>query len=344
MPDDQAAIIVGTSPVAADRRHTYALFLRSDGSAIVVRGGPDARAEGNDLANLAGSTLLGSDNFGHIRVDAAPYIPPYTAVYQRQPDGSIRPLPAIQADPDDPSLIRNADGTPIERQEVAPDWPLAGENHERVVVWKGTDQELESKLRSAIAAGQQINDAKLEYSPLYNNSNGVTGLLLKASDVRPMLPSGSDGKKVDAPIFGESLFQDAGLASSRSGYSFDGKQWWDGEGRKIKPPTSGEPNVLLDPAERDEVRSGSFDSSYNAQLDEAKQTAFATGDPDLDRLAAALLADDDTVISRENEKIEQSQQVQAYQHWGRDLVALEQSQELQQQEAARQALGPAMVR
>lgn len=343
MPDDQAAIIVGASPVAADRRHTYVLFQRSDGSAIVVRGGPDARAEGNDLANLAGSTILGSDNFGHIRVDAATYIPPYIAVYQRQPDGSIRPLPANQTDPEDPSLIRNADGMPIEQREIAPDWPLPGEDHERIVVWKGTDEELESKMRSAITAGQQINDAQLEYSPLYNNSNGVTGLLLKASDVRPLLPLDKDGQKVDAPNFGERLFQDVGLASSRSGYSFDGKQWWDDEGRKIKPPQSGETNILLDPTEKG-TRSGSFDSSYNVQLDEAQQTALATGDPDLDRLAAALLADDDTAISRVNAQIEQSQLVKAHEHWGRDLVAFEQSQELQQQEATRQALGPGMVR
>ena len=46
------------------------LFERSDGSRTVVRGGPDARAEGNDLANFAGSTVLGSKNFGHIVVDA----------------------------------------------------------------------------------------------------------------------------------------------------------------------------------------------------------------------------------------------------------------------------------
>lgn len=89
MPDDQARVIVGASPVAADRRHTYVLFQRSDGGQIVVRGGPDARAEGNDLANLAERTLLGSDKSGAIRVDAAACIPPCDAVHQKQADGSI---------------------------------------------------------------------------------------------------------------------------------------------------------------------------------------------------------------------------------------------------------------
>jgi hypothetical protein len=77
--EKSARIIVGASEVAGDRRHLYLLFERSDGSRIVVRGGPDARSEGNDLANLAESTLLGSEKFGHLVVDAAPYVPPYEA-------------------------------------------------------------------------------------------------------------------------------------------------------------------------------------------------------------------------------------------------------------------------
>ncbi len=344
MPGDEAKIIVGTSPVAADRRHAYLIFQRSDGSQMVVRGGPDARTEGNDLTNFVESTLLGSDKFGNIRVDTAPYVPPYNAVYQRQTDGSIRPIPVDQAKPDDPALFRDAQGNVVVQQEVAPDWPLPGEKHERLVVWRGTDQELERKLHSALAAGKQINDAKLEYSPLYNNSNGVASTLLKAADVAPSLPLGKDGKKVDAPDFGENLYQDVGLASSRSGYRFDGKQWYDGDDRKIKPPQSGEPTVPLDPNDEKKSRSGSLHSSLDNTPQEGQhgRQAFGTGDHDLDRLAASLLANDDAEVSRVSAQIEQSPQVQAYAQLGRDLVAAQQREELQQQETARQIQGPIM--
>lgn len=338
MPSDEAKIIVGTSPVAADRRHAYLLFERSDGSQVVVRGGPDARAAGSDLANLAESTLLGSDKFGHIRVDAAPYVPPYIAAYQQQEDGSVRPVPLDQASPNDPALFRDEKGNVVVQQEVAPDWPLPGEKHERVVVWQGTDHELETKLSSALTAGQQINDAKLEYSPLRNNSNGVASTLLKAADVAPSLPLGTDAREVDAPNFGENLYQDIGLASNRSGYWFDGKHWYDRDDRKIIPPQSGEPPVPLDPNDERNSRSGSFDSSFNRTLEERQQErqAFGTGDPDLDRLAAALFASDEVAISRLSEQIAQSIQVQTYEHWGRDLVAAQQREEFQQQEVARQ--------
>jgi hypothetical protein len=272
MADDQAKIIVGASPVAADRRHTYLLFERSDGSRVVVRGGPDARAEGNDIANLAESTLLGSDKFGHIRVDAAPYEPPYQAVYQRQADGSIRALPAAQADPNDPALFKDAKGNVVVQQETAPDWPLPGETHERVVAWRGTDQELEQKLAAALKAGHQINDAKLEYSPLYNNSNGVTSTLMKAADVRPILPNGKDGQAVTAPNFGENLHQDVGAVSTRSGYWFDGRQWYDAEDRKVQPPHSEQPVVPLDPSQKG--KSGSFDSA-DARQDHRAAPAYA---------------------------------------------------------------------
>lgn len=265
MPDYQAKIIVGASPVGIDQRHTYLLFERSDGSQTVVRGGPSQRAEGNDLANFAESTLLGSDKFGSIRFDSAPYVPPFAAVSQRQPNGPDRPLPIDQANPDDASLRRDEQGNVKVHLETAPDWPLLGEKHERTIVWQGTDQELEKKLNSALTAGQQINDAKLEYSPLYNNSNGVTSTLLNAIDVKPSLPLGKDGESVTAPNFGENLHQDVGLASSRSGYWFDGKQWFDNDDRKIKPPQSGEPVVPLDPAKK--KNPGSFDSS-SVQPDE----------------------------------------------------------------------------
>ncbi|AOL21726.1 hypothetical protein MOU_12648 [Xanthomonas citri pv. malvacearum str. GSPB1386] len=69
--------------------------------------------------------------------------------------------------------------------------------------------------------------------------------------------------------------------------------------------------------------------------------AFTTGDPDLDRLAAALFSNDEAAISRVSAQIEQSPQVQAFEQWGRDLVAAQQREELQQQEMARQQ-GPVM--
>jgi GH24 family phage-related lysozyme (muramidase) len=69
--------------------------------------------------------------------------------------------------------------------------------------------------------------------------------------------------------------------------------------------------------------------------------AFTTGDPDLDRLAAALFSNDEAAISRVSAQIEQSPQVQAFEQWGRDLVAAQQREELQQQEMARQQ-GPMM--
>lgn len=262
MPDDQAKIIVGASPVGIDQRHTYLLFERSDGSQTVLRGGPDARAEGNDLANFAESTLLGSDNFGNIRFDSGPQHPSLQCGLPEQAAGPDRPIPVDQANPNDPSLQRDEQGNLKVGLEVAPDWPLPGERHERVTVWQGTDQELQKKPNSALAAGQQINNAKLEYSPLYNNSNGVTSTLLIAADVAPSLPLGKDGEKVDAPNFGESLYQDVGQASKRSGYWSDSKQWHDSGDRKIKPPRSGESTILLDPNKKNGSRSGPFDSSF----------------------------------------------------------------------------------
>ncbi|MBL9197582.1 hypothetical protein VB151_00580 [Xanthomonas fragariae] len=153
MPEEQAKIIVGASPVGIDQRHTYLLFERSDGSQTVLRGGPSLRAEGNDLANFAGSTLLGSDTFGSIHFDTAPYVPSYKAAYQLQPDGSDRPIPVEKADPNDPAIRKDAQGKIDVQDAIPPDWPLPGEKHERAVVWKGTDQELEKKLSSALTAG-----------------------------------------------------------------------------------------------------------------------------------------------------------------------------------------------
>lgn len=256
-PEGQAQIIVGASEVAGDRRHLYLLFQRSDGSQVVVRGGPDASPEGNPIGNLAGSTFLGSENYGHIVVDAAPYVPPYEAALQRQPDGGFIAIPIDKADPLDPSLARDARGDLVRQTVVAPDWPAPGETHERTVAWTGTDAELEAKLRVALAAGGQINAAQLEYSPIYNNSNGVVSNLMDAANIKQVLPKDEKGNPVRAPNFGEDLYENVGLGSSRSGNRFDGKQWYDDDGRRIQPPSSGQPVVPLDPTER---RHGSSDN------------------------------------------------------------------------------------
>jgi hypothetical protein len=243
----QASIIVGASEVAGDRRHLYLLFQKADGEQIVVRGGPDARTEGNDLANLAGSTILGSENFGHINVMVAPYVAPYEAFLQRQQDGSVVPVPVDQANQNDTALLRDARGELDKRVVTAPDWPAPGEHHERAVAWTGTDKELDEKLAAVLKAGDQINRAQLEYSPLYNNSNGVASTLMKAAGVQPVLPKDAKGEAVKAPNFGEDLYQDVGLGSYRSGYRFNGSQWLDADDQRIAPPTSGEPVKRLDP-------------------------------------------------------------------------------------------------
>ena len=72
------------------------------------------------------------------------------------------------------------------------------------------------------------------------------------------------------------------------------------------------------------------------------QQAFSTGDPDLDRLAAALFANDEKAFSQACGQIEKSPQVQQLEQWGRELAATQQRDELQQQEMARQTQGPAM--
>lgn len=58
--------------------------------------------------------------------------------------------------------------------------------------------------------------------------------------------------------------------------------------------------------------------------------SFSTGDPDLDRLAAALNADDDAAISQAAAQIAQSETVQAFERWGHELLAWQQQQERQQ--------------
>ncbi|CAD0298399.1 XVIPCD domain-containing protein [Xanthomonas hortorum pv. vitians] len=260
----KATILVGASEVAGDRRHLYLLFQKSDGSQTVVRGGPDTRAEGNDLANFAESTVLGSEKFGHIIVQAAPYVAPYEVGYRLKQDGNYERVPLNQLDPSDPGIARDVRGDVVKETITAPDWPAPGERHERIVAWSGSDQELAAKLESAVKAAEQINHAQLEYSPLYNNSNGVASNLLKASGVQPVLPKNAQGETVNAPDFGEDLYQDVGAASVRSGYRFDGKQWFDADDRRIAPPTSGQPLVPQDPAAPSRGSSEGFKLSAQA--------------------------------------------------------------------------------
>ncbi|MCE4282654.1 hypothetical protein LYZ77_21920 [Xanthomonas hortorum pv. vitians] len=260
----KATILVGASEVAGDRRHLYLLFQKSDGSQTVVRGGPDTRAEGNDLANFAESTVLGSEKFGHIIVQAAPYVAPYEVGYRLKQDGNYERVPLNQLDPSDPGIARDVRGDVVKETITAPDWPAPGERHERIVAWSGSDQELAAKLESAVKAAEQINHAQLEYSPLYNNSNGVASNLLKASGVQPVLPKNAQGETVNAPDFGEDLYQDVGAASVRSGYRFDGKQWFDVDDRRIAPPTSGQPLVPQDPAAPSRGSSEGFKLSAQA--------------------------------------------------------------------------------
>lgn len=56
----------------------------------------------------------------------------------------------------------------------------------------------------------------------------------------------------------------------------------------------------------------------------------STGDPDLDRLAAALYAGDDAALSQAATRIAQSDSMQAFERWGHDLLAWQQQQDRQQ--------------
>jgi len=214
---------------------------------------------------------------------------------------------------DDPTLLRNAEGKIIVNEQRAPDWPLPDEAHERKVVWHGTDQELEKKLAAANAGGLQINDARMEYSPLYNNSNGVTSTLMKAAGITPTLPKGKSGEAVDAPDFGENLYQDVGPGSHRSGYWFNGEQWYDGDDRKIQPPQAGAKTVPLEPESKSHSGSGSL--RISAHENKAPQqhggAGFATGDVELDRMAVALFAGDDAALDHVTARIAQSPEVGA---------------------------------
>ena len=250
MADGEASISIGASPVMADRRHTYLLFEHADGRQEVLRGGPTADGH-QGIGQFAESTAFGSNTYGNIRVDRADYVGPTSYVYTRDENGLVQHR-ADQMDRNDPNLVRDDAGQVLVNERPASvDWPGDKEHHERTTLWKGSEAELQTKLDAATKAGQQINDAQLEYSPLRNNSNGVTSNLLKAADVAPKLPKDKDGHAVTAPNFGEDLYQDVGFASHRSGYRFDGKQWYDDNGQKIEPPKAGQPTVPAAQAQPD---------------------------------------------------------------------------------------------
>ena len=71
-------------------------------------------------------------------------------------------------------------------------------------------------------------------------------------------------------------------------------------------------------------------SDPQAQKQPAGTPFGSTGDPDLDRLAAALYADDDAAISQAAAQIARSETVQAFERWGHDLLSWHEQQERQQ--------------
>lgn len=169
---------------------------------------------GDGLGDALLNTTLGADQFGPIQMSAQ-------------------------------AFARAPGYTPV-------DWPRPGEKHESVVLWTGTNQQLQEKFDAAIKTAGQINEAKFEYSPLLNNCNNAASTVLKSIGIAPRLPLGQDGKPVEAPGFNTPLFKDVGAFGVRSGYSFDGKQWLDSAGKPMKAP---EPGKVFEPQ-----KPGSFDS------------------------------------------------------------------------------------
>ena len=86
-------------------------------------------------------------------------------------------------------------------------------------------------------------------------------------------------------------------------------------GEVPQPITAPQPDATAAPA------------SAQPQLD---TQSSSTGDPDLDRLAAALYAGDDAALSQAATRIAQSEPVQAFERWGHDLLAWQQQQDRQQ--------------
>jgi len=261
--EGDAKIWIAASPLAAGQRHTYLIFEASDGNRTVVRGGPSSSPEGNPLAAMAGSTILGSDNYGDIQVRSSPYQAHFPAYRRYDANGGWEFVPVAEANPSDPAIER-VDGKLVVIQAKGIDWPAPGEHHERRVLWTGTDAELQAKLHAAREAGKQITNAGLEYSPLSNNCNNVSTTLLTAIGIKPELPTQTDGTPVSAPAFGEPLHQSIGPGGWRSGYQFDGRGWKGEDGRAIPPPVKGEATEPLDRQTPAPSRPGSSSAQSDA--------------------------------------------------------------------------------
>ena len=106
--------------------------------------------------------------------------------------------------------------------------------------------------------------------------------------------------------------------------------------RPLQPQNGQPPHGVMQP----QVNPQRPDDQEAGRLRDAR--AFSTGDPDLDRLAAALFANDEAAISHVSAQIEESPQVQQFEQWGRERVAAQEEEGFQRQDMARQTQGPAM--
>ena len=106
--------------------------------------------------------------------------------------------------------------------------------------------------------------------------------------------------------------------------------------RPLQPQNGQPPHGVMQP----QVNPQRPDDQEAGRLRDAR--AFSTGDPDLDRLAAALFANDEAAISRVSTQIEESPQVQQFEQWGCERVAAQEEEGFQRQDMARQTQGPAM--
>jgi hypothetical protein len=95
--------------------------------------------------------------------------------------------------------------------------------------------------------------------------------------------------------------------------------------------------------EQEKSQSGSLHGNSSPPQNHTEQK-FSTGDPDLDRLAAAVFSGNEAAISQANARIEQSPQVQGMIQQGHDILAAQQREEQQQQEAMKQNQGPSLAR
>ena len=106
--------------------------------------------------------------------------------------------------------------------------------------------------------------------------------------------------------------------------------------RPLQPQNGQPPHGVMQP----QVNPQRPDDQEAGRLRDAR--AFSTCDPDLDRLAAALFANDEAAISHASAQIGESPQVQQFEQWGRERVAAQEEEGFQRQEMARQTQGPAM--